>query len=139
MLRNLTCLSLLLLLTATTGCRGKKATAEEERAAEGSAAVEEATTERPAPLAPDVAHPPEPSLEEGSAVEVQPAAIDKAMQLRRPALQARPMTGVQGLGHDLRAKTAAIRMHNSGIRPLMPKAIGDSVKPASPAGPSAPR
>lgn len=137
MLRNLTSLSLLLLLTATTGCRGKKATAEEERAAEGSAAAA-APTDRPAPLAPDVAHPPEPSPEEGSAVALQPAAIDRAMQLRRPTLQARPMTGVQGLSHDLRAKTAAIRMHNSGIRPLMPKAIGDSVKPASPAGPSAP-
>lgn len=133
MLRNLTLLSLLLLSTAATGCRAKKATAEEERAAEGSEAANVEAGERPAPLMPDVAHPPEPAPVEGSAAAAAPAAIDKAVQLQRPTLQVRPVTGAQSLNQDLRAKTAAIRMHNSGIKPLMPKALGAAAKPAEPA------
>ena len=132
MLRNLTLLSLLLLSTAATGCRAKKATAEEERAAEGSSEAKAEEADRPAPLMPDVAHPPEPVPAEGSAAALAPAAIDKAFQLQRPTLQVRPITGAQGLNHDLRAKTAAIRMHNSGIKPLMPKALGAGAKTAAP-------
>ncbi len=132
MLRNLILISLLLLCAA--GCRGKKASADEQRAAEGSAERVAAETARPAPLLPDAEHPPEPAAAEGSAVTPLAApALDKSVQLRRPNLQLRPMTGAQGLSHELRAKTSAIRMHNSSIHPLIPKAIGAAAKPAAPA------
>lgn len=141
MLRNLALVGLLLLCVA--GCRGKRASADEQRAAEGS---EQQASERsrPAPLLPDVEHPPEPIADEGSGsgtAAIQPAELNRAFQLQRPSLQARPVIGTQSLNHDLRAKTAAARMHNSGIRPILPRALGTagSPKPATSTGAEAPR
>lgn len=134
MLRNLIVISLLLLCVA--GCRGKKASADEQRAAEGSAEQPAAEIARPAPLLPDVEQPPEAIADDGSgsgAAINQPAALDKAFQLKRPSLQVQQITGAKALNHDLRAKTAAVRMHNSGIRPVMPKALGAAAAPAAPA------
>jgi len=131
MLRNLVIISLLLLCAA--GCRGKKARADEQRAAEGSAEQTFAETARPAPLLPDVEHRPEPAPDEGSAVaRATPAALNKAVQLRPPNLQLRPMTGAQGISREFRAKGSANRMHNSSIHPLIPKALGAAAKPAAP-------
>ena len=141
MLRNLAIVSLLMLCVA--GCRGKRASADEQRAAEGS---EQQASERsrPAPLLPDVEHPPEPIANEGSgsgAAAIRPAELNRTFQLQRPSLQARPVIGTQTLNHDLRAKTAAARMHNSGIRPILPKALGSSggIKPAASTGVQPPR
>ena len=141
MLRNLIVISLLLLCVA--GCRGKKASADEQRAAEGSE-LEASAPSRPAPLLLDVEHPPEPIANQGSgsgAAAIRPAELNRAFQLQRPSLQARPVIGTQTLNHDLRAKTAAARMHNSGIRPILPKALGSSggIKPAVSTGAEAPR
>ena len=63
MLRNLIAISLLLLCVA--GCRGKKASADEQRAAEGSE-LEASAPSRPAPLLPDAQRPPEAIAEDGS-------------------------------------------------------------------------
>ena len=132
MLRNLIAISLLLLCVA--GCRGKKASADEQRAAEGSE-LEASAPSRPAPLLPDAQWPPEAIAEDGSgsgAAINRPAALDRAFQLKRPSLQVQQITGAKALNHDLRAKTAAVRMHNSGIRPVMPKALGAAAAPAAP-------
>lgn len=141
MLRNLAIVSLLLLCVA--GCRGKKASADEQRATEGSE-QQASDPSRPAPLLPDVEHPPETITDEGSGsgtAAVLPAALDRALQLKRPSLQVQQITGAKALNHDLRAKTAAVRMHNSGIRPILPKALGaaGSPKPAASTGAEAPR
>jgi hypothetical protein len=141
MLRNLAIVSLLLLCAA--GCRGKRASADEERAAEGSE-QQASDRSRPAPLTPDVEHPPEAIADEGSGsgtAAIKPAELNRAFQLQRPSLQARPIIGTQSLNHDLRSKTAAVRMHNSGARPLLPKALGaaGSPKPAASTGAEAPR
>ena len=132
MLRNLIVMSLLLLCVA--GCRGKKASVDEQRAAEGSE-LEASAPSRPAPLLPDAQRPPEAIAEDGSgsgAAINRPAALDRAFQLKRPSLQVQQITGAKALNHDLRAKTAAVRMHNSGIRPVMPKALGAAAAPAAP-------
>ena len=132
MLRNLIAISLLLLCVA--GCRGKKASADEQRAAEGSE-LEASAPSRPAPLLPDAQRPPEAIAEDGSgsgAAINRPAALDRALQLKRPSLQVQQITGAKALNQDLRAKTAAVRMHNSGIRPVMPKALGAAAAPAAP-------
>ena len=132
MLRNLIAISLLLLCVA--GCRGKKASVDEQRAAEGSE-LEASAPSRPAPLLPDAQRPPEAIAEDGSgsgAAINRPAALDRALQLKRPSLQVQQITGAKALNHDLRAKTAAVRMHNSGIRPVMPKALGAAAAPAAP-------
>ena len=132
MLRNLIVISLLLLCVA--GCRGKKASVDEQRAAEGSE-LEASAPSRPAPLLPDAQRPPEAIAEDGSgsgAAINRPAALDRAFQLKRPSLQVQQITGAKALNHDLRAKTAAVRMHNSGIRPVMPKALGAAAAPAAP-------
>jgi hypothetical protein len=42
------------------------------------------------------------------------------------------MTGAQGISREFRAKGSAIRMHNSSIHPLIPKALGAAAKPAAP-------
>lgn len=140
MLRNLIVMSLLLLCVA--GCRGKRATADEQRAAEGSE-QQASDPSRPAPLTPDVEHTPEPLADEGSGsgAAIRPSELNRAFQLQRPSLHARPIIGAQSLNHDLRAKTAAVRMQRSGIRPLLPKALGTagSPKPAAPPGAEAPR
>lgn len=132
MLRNLIILSLLLLCVAA--CRGKKASADEQRAAEGSE-LQTSATSRPAPLLPDAERPPEAIAEDGSgsgAAINPPAALNRALQLKRPGLQVQQITGAKALNHDLRAKTAAVRMHNSSIRPVMPKALGAAAPPAAP-------
>ena len=64
--------------------------------------------------------------------QTRPAALDRALQLKRPSLQVQQISGAKALNHDLRAKTAAVRMHNSGIRPVMPKALGAAAAPAAP-------
>ena len=141
MLRNLIVMSLLLLCVA--GCRGKRATADEQRAAEGS---EQQASERsrPTPLLPDVEHPPEPIADDGSgsgAAAIRPAQLNRSFQLQRPSLQARPIIGAQGLNRDLRAKAGAVRMQRSGIRTVLPKALGTagSSKLAATPGAEAPR
>lgn len=124
---------LLVFCVALIACRGKRASDAETRAAEAPEAPAQAVEERPAPLQADVSPPTETITAEGSGSGLAaPAALDRAFQLKRPSLSVKPMVGTQSITHDLRARTNAVKMHNAGIRVLMPKAVGagPSAKPA---------
>ena len=132
MLRNLALLTLL--CCSVAACRGKKANEAEAQAAEGSEPAAAPAEARPAPLQPDVEHPPVEVVAEasGSGLAV-PSQLDRSFQLRRPNLTIKPMVGAQSITHDLRARTNAAKIHNSGIRVLMPKAVGAQSPSATPA------